>query len=90
MSILVDALYQPVQILGSLLVLMAFIGAAAGLVKPSTWAYLMLNAVGSTVLALTATVKLEWGFILLEGTWALVSIVSMCRKGWHKRAATPR
>ena len=33
----------------------------------------MLNAVGSSALAVEALISSEWGFLLLEGVWALVS-----------------
>ena len=39
--------------------------------------YLILNVVGSTVLAVDAVIERQWGFLLLEGVWAIVSAVSM-------------
>ena len=42
---------------------------------------------GSAVLAGTAMVGLEWGFILLEGVWALVSAYSLIRKATGRPVA---
>ena len=39
--------------------------------------YLVLNLVGSFVLAVIAWVDERWGFLLLEGVWAIVSAVSL-------------
>lgn len=73
-------LYQVVQVAGSLLILGAFVAAQFGLLDQSGYRYLVPNAVGSAVLAATAVINLEWGFILLEGVWALASLYSIARK----------
>lgn len=73
-------LYDLVQIIGSLFILAAFVAAVTGRIEQSSYAYLVANAVGSAVLTATAIVSLEWGFLLLEGAWALVSVYSIVRK----------
>ncbi len=72
-------MYDLVQIGGSLLILVAFIAALLGRISQNGYLYLALNAVGSGVLAATAIISREAGFVLLEGVWALVSVVQIIR-----------
>ena len=81
-------LYQVVQVTGSLLILAAFVAALLGRVDQASYRYLIPNAVGSAVLTVTAVINLEWGFILLEGVWALVSLYSITRKATGQPVAT--
>ena len=64
---------QIIQVFGSLLVLAGFIAAQRGWLNPSSWTYLILNLVGSGILAVDAAISQQWGFLLLEGVWAIVS-----------------
>jgi membrane-bound ClpP family serine protease len=62
-----------VQIAGAILILIGFIAAQRGAMSPQSFVYLMLNLVGSVILAVLAAMDSDWGFLLLEGVWALVS-----------------
>jgi hypothetical protein len=44
------------------------------------------NLVGSAVLAVDAYLASEWGFVLLEGAWALVSASALPRAVATRRA----
>ena len=68
---------QVIQIVGSLMVLAAFAAAQRGLLDPKSVVYLVLNLVGSAVLAVQALFLAQWGFLLLDGVWALVSAASL-------------
>jgi hypothetical protein len=68
---------QVVQVVGSLLVLAGFAAAQAGRLDPRSIPYLVLNLVGSGVLAVEALLGHQWGFLLLEGVWAAVSLVGL-------------
>lgn len=64
---------QAVQIAGALLILSAFILAQRKLMETNSLVYLVLNFTGATALAFVAAADRDWGFLLLEGVWALVS-----------------
>jgi hypothetical protein len=69
--------YQLVQVAGSLLILAGFAAAQAGRLSIDSANYLVLNFVGSAILAVLAWIDQQWGFLLLEGVWALVSLWSL-------------
>ena len=68
-----------VQVLGALLVLTAFGLAQVRVLTTEARAYLLLNLVGAAVLAVDAYVHEQWGFLLLEGSWAVISAVGLLR-----------
>ena len=68
-----------VQIAGSLLILVPFVLVQLGRLSSRATSYAVLNLVGSAVLASDALHGRQWGFLLLEGTWALVSAYSLVR-----------
>ena len=69
--------YQLIQVAGSLLILAGFAAAQAGRLSIDSPRYLVLNFVGSAILAALAWTDQQWGFLLLEGVWALVSAVAL-------------
>jgi hypothetical protein len=70
---------QLIQVIGSLLILAAFAAAQRGALSQDSRTYLALNLVGSAVLAAVAAYERQYGFILLEGCWALISASSLLR-----------
>jgi hypothetical protein len=70
---------QIVQVGGSLLILVPFVLAQFGRMSTGSLSYIALNLVGSSVLAVDAALGRQWGFLLLEGVWALVSLFSLIR-----------
>jgi hypothetical protein len=64
---------QLIQIVGALLILAAFTAVQLDRMRPDSRVYLALNLVGSIILAVLAWLDSQWGFLLLEGVWAIVS-----------------
>jgi hypothetical protein len=78
---LYDVVVQTVSLLGSLLILGAFVGGQLRKLTPSDLSYVLLNLAGSCLLAVVALLEKQWGFLLLEGVWALVSLWSAVKHG---------
>jgi hypothetical protein len=68
---------QAAQIVGALLILAAYALAQFGMLNQRSYWYIGLNLVGATALAILAWNEEQWGFLLLEGVWAIVSAVAL-------------
>lgn len=64
---------QLIQIAGALMILAAFAAVQFHRMRPDSHLYLGLNLAGSVILAALAVLAEQWGFVLLEGVWAVVS-----------------
>ena len=81
---------QVVQIVGALLILAGFILTQRNLLDADSYLYLVLNLIGAAILAVLAFQGQRWGFVLLEGVWALVALVGLVlRLAGKEPAATP-
>ncbi len=65
---------QFVQVVGAILILVAFAAAQFGAMDQHSRSYLVLNFVGSLILAVLAWRERQWGFLLLESVWSAVSL----------------
>jgi hypothetical protein len=70
---------QVIQVIGALLILAGFAAAQFGALRVDSVLYLVLNLAGSLVLAYLAAIDDQWGFLLLETVWAIVSAWSLIR-----------
>lgn len=70
-----------IQVIGSVAVLAGFALAQWGVLNQKSTAYLLINAIGSGLLAADAVIERQWGFLLLEGSWSIISIVGLLRLG---------
>jgi len=72
-----------IQIGGAVAILVAFVSVQRKWLDPTTLTPLVLNTVGSGVLAVDAWFGEQWGFVLLEAAWFVVSVAGLV--GWVRR-----
>ena len=76
------------EVLGAVMILAAFALAQFRGLNRHGSPYLMLNLVGAAILAVVAATHRQWGFLLLQGVWALVALWGM--RGLVRRGGVPR
>jgi hypothetical protein len=64
---------QVIQVVGAIFILVAFAAVQFERMRPDSRTYLALNLAGSAILAVLALRGSQWGFVLLESVWAIVS-----------------
>jgi hypothetical protein len=55
---------QLIQLVGAILVLAGYVGAQLRVLHPRSFLYLIVNLLGSAVLAVLAFQERQWGFLL--------------------------
>jgi hypothetical protein len=70
---------QIASFVGALLILVAYAGQQVGWIDSRRPAYNLLNAIGSAILAYIAFHPFQIGFVVLEVTWASISVYALVR-----------
>lgn len=70
---------QIASLIGATLILVAYFCSQRGWMKDKAVNYLSFNFVGGALLAYTAILSGNWGFIILEASWTLISLVSLVK-----------
>lgn len=74
-------LLQLVSIVGALLILGGYLALQRGWLAATDRRFNLMNFVGAVLLCWVAVVDRRYGFVLLEGVWALLSIPPLLRRG---------
>ena len=70
---------QVIGVVGALLILVPFAATQLGRLRTSSLKYQLMNLAGAVILTTVAILERQYGFILLEGVWALMSLVGLRR-----------
>ena len=70
---------QVIAVAASFLILAAYAGLQRGLIDRTHPAYNWMNFLGALVLAVIAFRAQQWGFVLLEGAWTVISVPPLIR-----------
>ena len=68
---------QSASIAGAIMILSAFALIQLERLDSQTVSYQILNLLVAALLTIVAVAEVQWGFILLEGTWAIVSALGL-------------
>jgi hypothetical protein len=78
-----SSLLQAASFVGAMLILIAYAGHQMKWIDSRGALYNILNAAGSGTLAYMAFHPFQIGFVVLETTWALISIYALIRPKQH-------
>ena len=70
---------QLISLAGAALVLGAFIASQLGRMSTRGAAYRLMNLAGSLILTVVAVLGRLYGFVVLNGVWATVSLIGVVR-----------
>jgi NADH:ubiquinone oxidoreductase subunit 6 (subunit J) len=72
-------IYQIISLLGAILILFAFAAVQMRRMQSESARYQLLNLIGGACLCIAAVASMQYGFILLEGSWAVLSAHGLWR-----------
>ena len=81
---------QVISVMGALMILGAYAANQRGWMHRTDWLYNATNLVGSIILTVVAWRAEQWGFVLLDGVWAILSVPPLWVRARGREVAGPR
>ena len=78
---------QVLSVVGALLILLPFAAIQTGRLAVQSLIYQVGNFLGSAALGYVAIAERQYGFILLEGVWAAMSLLGLYK--WYRKSIAP-
>ncbi len=72
-------LEQAISLVGALMILAAYAAHQMGRLDRNSILYLVLNTIGAVILGIVALRARQAGLTLLEGVWALISLIALIK-----------
>ena len=70
---------QIISLIGAFIVLVPFAAVQFNYLSSHSLAYQTLNFIGGVTLFSIAVIESQYGFILMEGVWSIVSLIGMVK-----------
>jgi len=67
------------------LILLAYFCNTFGLLKNNSWLFFSLNAIGGGLASYASLLINYWPFVILEGTWFIVSLIGLFKTFQKKK-----
>lgn len=71
------------QFVGALGILVPFTLLQFRRTATDSWLYLSANFAGAAILTWLALIESQWGFVILQGVWALAAVAGLARRGFR-------
>ncbi|HET7315235.1 CBU_0592 family membrane protein [Salinisphaera sp.] len=72
------------QFVGALGILIPFTLLQLRRTTPDSWLYLSANLAGAGILTWLALIESQWGFVILQGVWALAAFIGLARRAFRR------
>jgi hypothetical protein len=72
-------LIQSSSLVGGFLLLFAFAGVSFDFINKEKYVYNFMNLFGASLLTMSAILSINWGFMILNGFWTCMSVISIIK-----------
>jgi uncharacterized membrane protein len=70
---------QVISLVGAVMILIAYAAHQMGRLDRNSFLYLTLNLIGAVILGIVAARAKQSGLTLMEGAWALISLIALVK-----------